>query len=160
MATPRIDCALSKAANSLGYSLKPEQRMSVQKFVNGNDVFVSLPTGYGKSLCYILLPRVFDLLRGVKNKSIVLVVSPLIALMKDQVSSITEIGLSAALILDKESTPSTVKTGIKNGDFQVVFSSPESLFLSTEWKSMLSSKVYRENLVGFIVDEAHCVKKW
>jgi len=90
----------------------------------------------------------------------VLVVSPLIALMKDQVSSITEIGLSAALILDKESTPSTVKTGIKNGDFQVVFSSPESLFLSTEWKSMLSSKVYRENLVGFIVDEAHCVKKW
>jgi len=63
MATPRIDCALSKAANSLGYSLKPEQRMSVQKFVNGNDVFVSLPTGYGKSLCYVALAT------AVKGKS-------------------------------------------------------------------------------------------
>ena len=48
------------------------------------DVFVSLPTGFGKSLCYILLPRVFDLLRGVEKKSIVAVISPLIALMEDQ----------------------------------------------------------------------------
>ena len=53
-------------------------------------MFVSLPTGYGKYLCYTLLPSVFDLLRGVKEKSIVLVVSPLLALMKDQVASISE----------------------------------------------------------------------
>ena len=53
-------------------------------------VFVSLPTGYGKSLCYVLLPSVFDIKLGlVENTSIVMVVSPLIALMKDQSMSFT-----------------------------------------------------------------------
>ena len=55
-------------------------------------MFVSLPIGYGKSLCYTLLPPVFDLLRRVKEKSIVLVVSPLLALMNDQVAPISEKG--------------------------------------------------------------------
>ena len=54
-----------------------------------------LSTGYGKSL---LLPRIFDFVRGAKNKSIVVVVSPLTALIKEQFSSITEMGLSAAVI--------------------------------------------------------------
>ena len=78
---------------------------------------MSLPTGYGKSLYYILLPRIFYFMRGAKNKSIVVVVSPLTALMKDQVSSITEMGLSDAAISDKESTSSTVKNRIKNDEF-------------------------------------------
>lgn len=154
------DSAISKAADSLGYTLKPEQRKSLQKFVAGSDVFVSLPTGFGKSLCYILLPRIFDLIREVENKSIILVVSPLIALMKDQVSAITSIGVTATLVSDKESTPSAVRAGIKKGDFQILFVSPEALFRSTECRSLLSSDVYMTNLVGFIVDEAHCVKKW
>ena len=84
--------------------------------LGGNDVFVSLPTGY----CKLLLPRIFDFVRGAKNKSIVVVVSSLTALMKDQVISITEMGLSAAVISDKESTPSTVKNRIKNGDFKLL----------------------------------------
>ena len=46
------------------------------------------------------------------------------------------------------------------GNVSIVFISPEALFISTKWKSMLSSDIYRENLVGFIVDEAHCIKKW
>ena len=53
-------------------------------FVDGRDVFVMLPTGSGKSLCYTALPSVFDILRG-KDGHIVIVVSPLVALMKDQV---------------------------------------------------------------------------
>lgn len=77
-------------------------------------------------------------MREVNNKSIVLVVSPLIALMKDQVSAITSIGLTATLVSDKESTPSAVKAGIKKGDFQIVFISPEALSRSTEWRSILS----------------------
>ena len=140
--------------------LKPEQRTSIFQFASGNDVLVSLPTGYGKSLCYTLLPSVFDLLRGVKEKSNVLVVSPMLALMKDQVASISEKGLSAVFISDKDSTPPTVKREIKNGNFQVVFTSPECLFLSMEWKNMLLSNVYQQNLIGFVVDEAHCIKKW
>ena len=86
--------------------------------------------------------------------------SPLTALMKDQVSTITKMGLSAAVISDRESMSSTVKNRIKNGEFQIVFISPESPFMSKEWKNTLSSKVYRDNLAGFIVDEAHCIKKW
>ena len=81
-----LDGIIVKAAGSLGYTLKPEQKQALLKFV-GQDVSISLPTGFGKSLCYILLPRIFDLLRGVENKCIVIVVSPLIALMKNQVAS-------------------------------------------------------------------------
>ncbi len=77
MTTTTTDAAIVKAAESLGYNLKPDQMRTLQKFVGGRDVFVSLPTGYGKSLCYILLPRIFDLLRGVEDKSVVIVVSPL-----------------------------------------------------------------------------------
>ena len=44
---------------SLGYSLKPEQKVSIWKFLSGNDTFISLPTGFGKSLCYIMLPLCF-----------------------------------------------------------------------------------------------------
>ena len=58
--------------------------------------------------------------------------SPLTALMKDQVSSITQMSLSVAVISDKESTSSTVKNRIKNGEFQIVFTSPEYLFMSIE----------------------------
>ena len=59
---------LSTAAGSLGYSkLKPEREQAIASFVSGNDVFVALPTGYSKSLCFALLPCVFDLLRGIEN---------------------------------------------------------------------------------------------
>ena len=66
MACPHTDMdnAIATTAHSLGYLLNPEQRTSIFQFASGSDVFVSLPTGYGKSLCYILLPPVFDLLRG------------------------------------------------------------------------------------------------
>ena len=156
-----LDGIIVKAAGSLGYTLKPEQKQALLKFVGGQDVFVSLPTGFGKSLCYILLPRIFDLLRGVENKCIVIVVSPLIALMKNQVASIAKIGLSATYVSDRDTKlASTSEQSVMKGNVSIVFISPEALFISTKWKSMLSSDIYRENLVGFIVDEAHCIKKW
>ena len=156
-----LDGIIVKAAGSLGYTLKPEQKQALLKFVGGQDVFVSLPTGFGKSLCYILLPRIFDLLRGVENKCIVIVVSPLIALMKNQVASIAKIGLSATYVSDRDTKlASTSEQSVMKGNVSIVLISPEALFISTKWKSMLSSDIYRENLVGFIVDEAHCIKKW
>ena len=60
---------VGRAASSLGYSkLKPEQEQAILAFVSGKDVFVALPTGYGKSLCFGLLP-----LRGVEKQSVVIV---------------------------------------------------------------------------------------
>ena len=83
-------------------------------------MFVSLPTGYGKSICYIILPWLFDELRKVDKKSIVLVVSPLIALMRDQVGSITAMGITATYISDKEAAGSKErKQAIKNGMFKL-----------------------------------------
>ena len=61
-------------------------------------MFVSLPTGYGKSVCYFPLPFVFDCLRRVEKKSIVVVVSPLVALMKDQVAQCSSCGLAAGFV--------------------------------------------------------------
>ena len=60
--------------------------------------------------------------------------------MKDQVSTINKMGVSAAVISDRKSRSSTVKDRIKNGEFQIVFPSPESPFMSMEWKNTLSSK--------------------
>ena len=76
---------ISASAKALGFGqLKTEQAAAISQFVSGKDVFVALPTGYGKSLCYCCLPYVYDRLRSVEKQSIVVVVSPLVALMKDQ----------------------------------------------------------------------------
>ena len=59
-----LDQIIDEAASSAGYSsVKTEQRNALKAFAKGRDVFVSLPTGHGKSLCYALLPAVFDLKR-------------------------------------------------------------------------------------------------
>lgn len=157
-----LEKLIDEAASSRGYpAVKIEQKAALKAFVEGRDVFVSLPTGYGKSLCYGLLPAIFNLKkRLVNNTSIVLVVSPLIALMKDQASSFTEKDIPAAYVSDRDSTDRETRRKIIHGEFQLVFISPEALFLATEWRRMLSGDLYRKNLVGFVVDEAHCVKKW
>ena len=85
----RIDIkeAATAAARLLGYrEMKYRQLQAVESYLNGHDVFGVLPTGFGKSLCFACLPLVFDkLLRKPQGYSIVLVVSPLVAIMKDQV---------------------------------------------------------------------------
>ena len=127
---------IRKAGQCLGYSkLKKEQEMARLSFISGIDVFVSLPTGYGESLCFALLPRVFDLLRGVENQSIAIVVSPLIALMEDQVATFTSAGLSAAYVNDENPSKDTQRM-IKRGEYQLVFISPEALFKTLEWRAM------------------------
>lgn len=74
------------AAKQLGYDKLKELQMEViVSFVMGKDVFGILPTGYGKSLCYSSLPILFDHLDQSEDKSIVVVATPLTAIMEDQV---------------------------------------------------------------------------
>ena len=150
--------AVETAAGRLGYQLRQKQREAVLNFVRGRDVFVSLPTGSGKTLCYSILPGTFDILRKNRSPSIVLVISPLVALMKDQVTSLNNKGVTAFYIGGGETEE--VVSELYQGSYQVVFCSPESLLTNDTWRDMLQSQTYRSNLVGFIVDEAHCVKKW
>ena len=81
----RIEEVVLRAVQRLGFAdLRPQQMVAIKTFMQGKDVFVSLPTGYGKSLIYSVLPYAYDELRGCRG-SIVIVVSPLLSLMKDQV---------------------------------------------------------------------------
>ena len=112
------------------------------------------------SLCYWLLPKAFNHLRGSKSvdtQSIVIVVSPPIALMKDQVRQMTERNVSAVYVGEAESA---TETQVCEGQFQLVYVSPEALLTNPTWRDMLQSSMYQSNLVALIVDEAHCVKKW
>ena len=81
----KLEEAASSAARRLGYEqLKDEQLKVVVAFLGGNDVFAVLPTGFGKSLCYAVLPYAFEALEG-RGDLTVLVITPLVAIMKDQV---------------------------------------------------------------------------
>ena len=95
-----MDQAISSTRENLGYKeLRPQQILAVRHFLRWNDVFVSFPTSSGKCLCYCLLPLVFDLLRQTSQSqsSIVLVASPLIALMQDQVRAMNELNCEDSL---------------------------------------------------------------
>ena len=87
--------ALTK--RNLSIALKKEQMECVSSIVDGRDVLAVLPTGYGKSLIFQLLPDIFDHLLHVED-SMVLVISPLNALMHDQIAKLNERGISACMI--------------------------------------------------------------
>lgn len=84
-----VESVATKAVQDLGYeALKAEQLQIVAGVLRGRDVFGVLPTGFGKTLCFSCLPYIYDKLYPTKEPSIVLVVSPLTAIMKDQASMI------------------------------------------------------------------------
>ena len=84
--TGDIEAAIEYGKAKLGLSaLKPEQEQAIKNFVRGKDVFVCLPTGYGESVCFTMLPFVYDhLRRAADGTSIVICVAPLQSLMMDQ----------------------------------------------------------------------------
>ena len=154
-----MESCVTEAAGLLGYeSLKDEQRDCIIGFLNRRDVFAVLPTGFGKTACFTCLPHAFDRYedRADDNKAIIIVVSPLTALMCDQVEDLQCRNVLAGYI-DAESTPE-IKKNVADGVYSIVFMSPEQLV--DRWRSLFSSRIYKSRLVGLIIDEAHCVVKW
>ena len=129
----------------------------VMSFVSGKDVFVVQPTGSGKSLCYICLPLVFKKLASDCSHPIVVVVSPLISLMKDQVEKYSRLGIKCASVVRGDER---IEKNAAQGLFDILFASPEALLTTKTWRGILSSELYRKNVVALVVDEAHCIHMW
>lgn len=113
--------------------------------------------------CFYSLPLIYDkLYNRSDSSSMIIVVSPLTALMSDQVRLLTSKGVSSVSLggLDDDQDSSDVKTKLANGYYQVVFTSPERLLSDKEWRDVFESDHIRQHLVGIIIDEAHCVHKW
>src|SRR5436309_11925245 len=130
-------------------SLRPLQEQAMRAVLDGRDSLVVLPTGGGKSLCY-QAPAV---LRG----DTTVVISPLIALMKDQVDGLQACGVPAIQI-DSSQTPEeqfSYKVDIQQGAIRLLFVSPERL-VNTDFYQLLR----RINVRTFAIDEAHCISHW
>src|SRR6056297_2011188 len=133
-----------------GFSdFRPNQKEVVQSLLKGTDAFVSMPTGGGKSLCYQLT--------GLLLEGLTIVVSPLIALMQDQVSAAQELGLAAAFLNSsmKEQEIRGVYRLLHAGEIKLLYISPER-FASEKFRSRLKEF----DPVLCVVDEAHCISEW
>ena len=133
-------------------SFKGKQEEIISNVLNGNNTFVIMPTGGGKSLCY-QLPALL-------SEGTAIVVSPLIALMKNQVDAIRNISddENVAHFLNSSLTKSEinkVKTDIQKGNTKLLYVAPESL-TKQENIDFLTSV----NISFFAIDEAHCISEW
>src|SRR6266576_4452343 len=133
-----------------GYeSFRPGQQSIVRSIAAGRDACVVMPTGGGKSLCY-QLPAVLDATTAV-------VISPLIALMQDQVAQLLQMGISAACL--NAATPPEERAHIlqhaATGKYQLLYFSPERIAFggTVDWLKRLP-------ISFFAIDEAHCISEW
>lgn len=127
--------------------------------IEKKDLFVNLPTGYGKSLIYQALPTVFGLTcESTNQKHIVLVVSPLTSLMRDQVGRLNSLGISAVSLQDI--TSDLMRKSVINGEYSIVFGSPELWLGDERWRNMVGSDIYKKSVRAVAVDEAHIICHW
>jgi ATP-dependent DNA helicase RecQ len=135
-----------------GYSaFRHKQETIIQHVLDKQDVLALMPTGGGKSLCY-QLPAV--LLEG-----ITLVISPLIALMKDQVDSLNVNGIPAAFFNSSQIPDEQIQlaTKLRNGEIRLLYLAPERLFGK---ESKLIPFLKTLNVALIAIDEAHCISHW
>lgn len=137
-----------------GYStFRGEQQAIVDHIVSGGDALVLMPTGGGKSLCY-QLPA---LLRN----GVAIIVSPLIALMQDQVDTLQQLGVSAAFLnssLDAQQA-NAITARLMQDDLKILYVAPERL-LTGNFLSLLEQLNNSIGIALFAIDEAHCVSQW
>lgn len=139
-------------------SFRPNQLEAVVASLLGKDVFVLLPTGGGKSLCF-QLPA---LVKGGKTCGVTVVVSPLISLMQDQVQHLQEKHIRAGMISSKgthDERNQAIKS-LTTGQYDLVYLSPEMINNSGRIQKILIKLHENEMLARVVVDEAHCVSSW
>lgn len=141
-------------------SLSVQQYKALWAFINRKDVFAILPTGFGKSLIFQLVPDICIRLNALKyhypSEPTLLVVCPLNSLVDSHLAELAKLGISATCLVKDELDES----GILAGKYSIILANPESLIKNTKWREMLRSEVYQNNLFGIVTDEAHVIPKW
>ncbi|GKT13236.1 DNA helicase RecQ [Acidovorax sp. SUPP2522] len=133
------------------------QQAIVEHVIAGGDALVLMPTGGGKSLCY----QVPAIVRRDAGQGVAIVVSPLIALMHDQVGALHEAGVDAAYLnstLDWQQTQD-LERRVARGDITMLYAAPERL-TTPRFLELLDGLHQRGQLSMFAIDEAHCVSQW
>ena len=141
---------LSTLKSAFGYdSFRPLQEEIINDALAGRDVFALLPTGGGKSLCF-QLPALI-------REGLTLVVSPLIALMKDQVDALETAGIPATFLNSTlgEKASKERLSGLYNGKYRLLYVAPERLMAPTFLERLREWKVEQ-----VAIDEAHCISEW
>ena len=125
------------------------QKEVIESMLQGEDVLVLMPTGGGKSLCYQIPALLMD--------GVTVVVSPLIALMQDQVDALEEVGVRAAYLNSTLSTDDSarVRAELRRGELDLLYVAPERLLMPGMVDFLRSLRVS-----FFAIDEAHCVSVW
>jgi ATP-dependent DNA helicase RecQ len=146
--------ALQTLYEVFGYStFRGEQQAVVEHVVSGGDALVLMPTGGGKSLCY-QLPALL-------REGVGIVVSPLIALMQDQVDALKQQGVRAAFLNSSQDADEAreITAQLMRGHLQIVYVAPERLLMSG-FLSLLDEIEQGAGIALFAIDEAHCVSQW
>ncbi len=148
--TNTLENAQSILQKTFGYGeFRHNQKQIVQQLIDGGDAFVLMPTGGGKSLCYQI--------PSLTREGVGIIVSPLIALMQDQVDTLKQLGIRAAYLnstLTSEESHN-VQQALFDGELDMLYVAPERL-LGEHTLQMLE----RCKIALFAIDEAHCVSQW
>ncbi|KAH8749603.1 ATP-dependent DNA helicase-like protein recQ [Hyaloscypha finlandica] len=158
---PCVEAALTQTFGFKDFQLK--QKQVISRILGGDGATVVFPTGGGKSLCYQIPALVFSDVdagsRGQGESGITLVVSPLIALMKDQVDALVGRGVKAATFDSSKSREEYLHTCemLRNGELKILYCAPERLNNEGFVEQM---KYVRGGIRLLAVDEAHCISEW
>ncbi|MFH1494868.1 MAG: RecQ family ATP-dependent DNA helicase, partial [Pseudomonadota bacterium] len=149
-----FDSASQILHDVFGYSaFRGEQQAIVECVAGGGDALVLMPTGGGKSLCYQI--------PALMRRGVGIVVSPLIALMQDQVDALHQLGVRAAFLNSSLAADAAreVFTALVRGELDLLYVAPERLMLAN-FLSALEQVQDGPGLALFAIDEAHCVSQW
>jgi ATP-dependent DNA helicase RecQ len=150
--------AVSILREVFGYqALRGPQADIVDHVMGGGDALVLMPTGGGKSLCY----QIPAIARHRAGKGVTVVISPLIALMQDQVGALHEVGVEAAFLNSTLGSEAAydVEQRLRRAEFTLLYAAPERLN-TPRFLALLDSLHARGLLSLFAIDEAHCVSQW